>query len=182
MARPPDSARRRDQSDDDAALRWDDLDDPSYVDPGRANPSDARLGSADAEPDAPDHVDPEGVPEGSRHGGARVEQGDSGVGAARSEHPATKAAAFAVTALGALVFAAYSVAWVIGVGSLPLSGPTLLIEVLYQFAEFLAIIASALWFGATVALTRGRTGVRAAWFALGTLVLLPWPFVFGVIG
>lgn len=165
MARSPDSARRRDQPNDDAALRWDDLDDPSYVDPGRA----------DVDPEVHEHGDSDVALE-------HAARGDSAVGLARSQHPAAKAATSAVTALGALVFAAYSFAWVIGVGSLPLSGPTLLIEVLYQFAEFLAIIASALWFGATVALTRGRLGVRTGWLALGTLVLLPWPFVFGVIG
>ncbi len=173
MASPSDSARRGDQPDDDAALRWDDLDDPSYADPGSVEPTP--LDSND--------LDPSGAtPEGSRHGDSAAEQRRSGASAARSEHPAAKSATVAVTALGALVFAAYSVAWVIGVGSLPLSGPTLLIEVLYQFAEFLAIIASALWFGSTVALTRGRPGVRAGWLALGALVLLPWPFVFGVIG
>ena len=178
MARSPDSARRRDQPDDDAALRWDDLDDPSYVDPCRADSSHLDLADADL-----NDLGPSGVaPGGAGQGDSGAEQLGAGASAARSEHPAAKAATSAVTALGALVFAAYSVAWVIGVGSLPLSGPTLLIEVLYQFAEFLAIIASALWFGATVALTRGRLGVRAGWLALGTLVLLPWPFVFGVIG
>ena len=167
MARPPDSARRAGPSDDDSALRWDDLDDPSYSDPSLAGlePQTVEPTSGDAPTDSE-----------SRHEGLE--------GAlARGEHPPRRSGGMAaITALGALIFAAYSLAWVIGVGSLPLSGPTLLIEVLYQFAEFLAIIASALWFGATVVLTRRRPGARAAWFALGTLVLLPWPFVFGVIG
>lgn len=146
-------------SDDDAALRWDDLDDASHSDPSLAALEADEQGDSEARAD---------VVEGP---------------VAHREHPADRSlATTSVTALGALLFAAYSIAWVLGVGSLPLSGPTLLIEVLYQFAEFLAIVASAVWFGTTIALTRGRLAARIGWLALGALVLLPWPFVFSVIG
>jgi hypothetical protein len=146
-------------SDDAAALRWDDLNDPSYSDPS--------LSALEPEPD----------PDPSDH-----DADAAAVDGASSGHPARSAAMRAVTVLGAALFAAYSIAWVIGVGSLPLSGPTLLIEVLYQFAEFLAIVSSAVWLVATVVLTRGRLGARAGWFAFGALVLAPWPFIFAVIG
>ncbi len=171
MPRTPDSDRSSDarrgqpgeQFDDDAALRWDDIDDPSYVDPGQSDAvGDDAVFDANGSEGAPDAV-----------GGA----------AASGEHPrGALVATRLVTAVGALIFAAYTLAWVVGVGTLPLSGPTLLLEVLYQFAEFLAIIASGLWFGTTLVLTRGRPGARAGWFAAGALVLAPWPFVFGVIG
>ncbi|MDO9591251.1 MAG: hypothetical protein Q7J04_08930 [Microcella sp.] len=158
MPRPP-------ESDDDAALRWDDLGDPSYSDPALAALAALEPLESDTLTDA----------------GTRP---DTVEGAATSgEHPARSSVGMpVVTALGALVFAAYSIAWVVGVSSLPLSGPTLVIEVLYQFAEFLAIIASVLWFGATVVLTRGRLAARAGWLAFGAVVLAPWPFVFAVIG
>jgi hypothetical protein len=143
--------------DDDAALRWDDVDDPSWVEAQ----SMASQGGAEADSDdVGEHEEHyPGSPEPSR--GALTMT--------------------LVTAVGAVLYLAYSIAWIVGVGSLPLSGPTLVLEVLYQFAEFLAIVASALWFVVTLVLTAGRVGRRAGWLALGSLVLLPWPFVLGVL-
>ncbi len=156
MPRPP-------SSDDDAALRWDDLDDPSYSDPSLA----ALEPAAD---DAP--------------GDSRGETPDDGDADARIE-PALEGARRSagvtlLTVLFGVVYVAWSAGWIIGVGLVPISGPTLAIEIVYQFSEFLAIVASALWFGAVVALTRdGRAAQRFGWLALGTLVLVPWPFVLG---
>lgn len=156
MPRPP-------ASDDDAALRWDDLDDPSHSDPSLAalepdagdEPDDSRDGKTDnGEGDA----HPEPAPEGARR----------------------SAGVTLLTVLFGVVYVAWSAGWIIGVGLVPISGPTLAIEIMYQFSEFLAIVASALWFGAVVALTRdGRAAHRFGWLALGTLVLMPWPFVLG---
>jgi len=88
----------------------------------------------------------------------------------------------AATGLLAGVYLAYSVGWILSIGTLPLTGATVLIEVMYQFGEFLAIIACALWFGTVMALTRGgRPAVRIGWLALGTLVLIPWPLLIGVL-
>lgn len=143
--------------DDDAALRWDDVDDPSWVEAQ----STASHGGAEADSD--------GV--GEHEGGVPA-----------SPEPSRGSLAMTlITAVGAVLYLAYSIAWIVGVGRLPLSGPTLVLEVLYQFAEFLAIVASALWFVAAVMLTAGRVGRRAGWLALGSLVLLPWPFVLGVL-
>jgi len=162
MPRPP-------ASDDDAGLRWDDIDDPSWADATRR----------------PEVADDQQIGAEDRLGADDLEgpgldaRGDS---AAQLAEPAVRSVAPGlVTAVGAVVYLAYSIAWIIGVGRLPLSGPTLVLEVLYQFAEFLAIIASGLWFGATIVLTRGRLARRAGWLALGSLVLLPWPFVLGVV-
>ena len=152
--------------DDDAALRWDELDDPSYVE------SDAAIAArATAEAGDDGEASPTSVTDGTSDAG--------------SEPPApqrSSAGLRVLTALFAVVYLAWSVGWIIGIGLVPLSGPTVLLEVLYQFSEFLAIIASALWFAAVVALTRdGRAAHRIGWLALGTLVLVPWPVVLGVL-
>ncbi len=156
-------------SDDDAALRWDELDDPSYSDPSLAalapDESDGDVSDADgAEQGADAPADP-----------ARASDRRS-------------ALVRLLTGVFAVVYLAYTVGWIIGIGLVPLSGPTLVIEIMYQFSEFLAIIASALWFAAVVALTRdealprgGRAVYRFGWLALGMLVLLPWPFVLGLL-
>lgn len=156
MPRPP-------APDDDAALRWDEFDDPSYVE------SDAAIAARTAE-----EADAVGADDAS---GASVETsaGDA------AERPATGLRL--LTAVFALVYLALTVGWIIGIGLVPLSGPTVAIEIMYQFSEFLAIIAAPLWFAAVVSLTREgqRAAHRFGWLALGTLVLLPWPIVLGVL-
>lgn len=155
MARTPD--------DDDAALRWDDVDDASYIDPGAADP-----------------VAPTAAPEsGSDTGAASSDTADT---AADARAARRRSVATAITGVYAGIYLMYTVGWVIGVAQLPLSGPTLLTEILYQFAEFLAIIAPAAWLTAVLVLSRLRSAVhRIGWLALGTLVLVPWPFLLGVI-
>jgi len=52
----------------------------------------------------------------------------------------------------------------------------LLASILWQFGEFLSILAAPLWFAATLTLTgASRPLVRVGWLALGLGVLLPWP-------
>jgi len=149
--------------DDDAALRWDEFDDPSYVE------SDAAI-AARAATDAGDAGE-------SADASATV----GGPGAAAAVDRRTLGSTL-LTGFFAVVYLTYSVGWIIGIGLVPLNGPTLLIEIMYQFSEFLAMLASALWFGAVVALTRdGRFAHRFGWLALGTLVLIPWPIVLGLL-
>lgn len=155
--------------DDDTALRWDDVDDPSYLDPGAAEDEQGVTA-----------VEPGDVADG----GAGSASGDAGTDAAADAPDAALLPAPGLrllTAVFAVVFVLWSVGWIISVGLVPISGPTLVIEVLYQFSEFLAIVASALWFATVVALTpQHRLAPRLGWFALGALVLLPWPLVLGV--
>jgi hypothetical protein len=147
--------------DDDAALRWDDVDDPSY-----AESSAAHGAGAEEVADSSDDAEPE----------ASAQGGDNG------DAPRRSSVTTLLTGLFGGIYLAYSVGWILGVGLVPLTGPTLLLEILYQFSEFLAIIASALWFGAAVILTRGgRAAHRLGWLALGSLVLIPWPLVLEVI-
>jgi hypothetical protein len=159
--------------DDDAALRWDDVDDPSYLDPS----------AADDEPGdtAPEAADTATAGDAGPASGADAAGDADADQAAATDLPAPGLRL--LTAVFAVVYVLLSVGWIISVGLVPISGPTLLIEVLYQFSEFLAIVASALWFAATVALTsQHRLAPRFGWFALGALVLLPWPLVLGVAG
>lgn len=150
------------------ALDWGDPDDPSWVDPGRDEPAD---GAGDADEPAPGD---EGAD--ARDGAAAP------VATAASPTDRRRSAVTAATGLLAGVYLAYSVGWILSIGTLPLTGATLLIEVMYQFGEFLAIIACALWFGTVMALTRGgRPAVRFGWLAIGTLVLVPWPLLIGVL-
>ncbi|KQV24493.1 MULTISPECIES: hypothetical protein [unclassified Microcella] len=155
------------------ALDWGDPDDPSWVDPGRDEPSDD-VPADEVAADEPLAPGDEGAD--ARDGVAAP------VATAASAADRRRTAVTAATGLLAGVYLAYSVGWILSIGALPLTGATLLIEVMYQFGEFLAIIACALWFGTVMALTRGgRPAVRIGWLALGTLVLVPWPLLIGVL-
>ena len=155
MARTPD--------DDDAGLRWDDVDDASYIDPGAADPDT-----------------PTAAPESASD--ARSARSDTATSVADARAARRRSVATAITGVFVGIYLMYTVGWVIGVAQLPLSGPTLLTEILYQFAEFLAIIAPAAWLTAVLVLSRQKSAVhRIGWLALGTLVLVPWPFLLGVI-
>ncbi|MDX2026075.1 hypothetical protein, partial [Microcella sp.] len=114
--------------DDDAALRWDEFDDPSYVE------SDAAVAAREAD-------------EAGDASSASVT--DDATTDAPLEPAATarpSALTTLLTALFAVVYLAYSVGWIISISLVPLTGPTLVIEIMYQFSEFLALLASALWF------------------------------------
>ena len=144
MARVP-------EDDDDAALRWDDVDDASYD-----------LGG-----------------EPARDEQVAAPATDTRVDEARQSRPV---AAVAATGVFGGVYLMYVIGWLIGVAQLPLSGRDLLQEITYQFAEFLAIVSPIFWFVTTLVLTRDGSAVhRFGWLALGTLVLVPWPFLLGVI-
>lgn len=77
----------------------------------------------------------------------------------------------------ALPYLALAIGWIFAVQLA--SGPTQLFPaIVWQFGEFLAMLAAPLWFAATLHLTREhRPRVRVGWLALGTLVLLPWPVI-----
>jgi hypothetical protein len=78
------------------------------------------------------------------------------------------------------VYLLYTIGWFAAVlrNTLTLSG--LIPEIMYQFGEFLAIVAPALWLGTTLLLTRGRGPlVRVLWLLAGLVVLVPWPMLVG---
>ena len=83
-----------------------------------------------------------------------------------------------LTLLFGVVYLALTVGWILGVQYTGSGSTSLLTEVPWQFGEFTAIVASPLWFGATLTLTRGgRLVTRAGWLALGAGLLVPWPLL-----
>ncbi|QEO10688.1 hypothetical protein [Protaetiibacter larvae] len=87
------------------------------------------------------------------------------------------------TGVFAGVYLAIAVGWILSVQLIASPYYELFGEIMWQFGEFLAMIAAVLWFGAVFALTPegvSRRGLRRfVWLTIGVLVLLPWPFLLG---
>jgi hypothetical protein len=82
------------------------------------------------------------------------------------------------TAVFLVPYLAVTVGWIFAVQQLSSGSASLFGEILWQFGEFLAMLAAPLWFAATLTLTKGRRPlVRVGWLALGFGVLVPWPLV-----
>jgi hypothetical protein len=83
-------------------------------------------------------------------------------------------------ATGAFVvpYLVIAVGWIFAVQQLTSGSASLFAEILWQFGEFLAMLAAPLWFAAALTLTKAhRPRVRVGWLALGFVVLLPWPLI-----
>ena len=86
------------------------------------------------------------------------------------------------TGVFAGIFLGYTVGWILSVQAIGSGATDLFGEIMWQFGEFLAIVAAALWFSSTTYLTREcTTRFRFGWLALGVLLLFPWPIVWGLI-
>jgi hypothetical protein len=78
-----------------------------------------------------------------------------------------------------LPYVALTVGWVLSVQQLTSGAVDLAYEIVWQFGEFLALLAAPAWFVGTLHLTRrSRPLVRVGWLALGLGALLPWPILF----
>ncbi len=88
----------------------------------------------------------------------------------------------ALSVFGGL-YAVWALAWVLGVvAAPPQPASSLLDAVMYQFGEFLAIIATPLVFGVVWWLTRDSRGVtRVSVLVTGLIVLLPLPLILPVV-
>ena len=94
----------------------------------------------------------------------------------------TNLASAAATVLFAVLYLAIVVGWILSVQITGSTATDLFSEVAWQFGEFVAIIAGALWYLAVLTLTPdARTAVRMGWFALGVAILLPWPILLVLI-
>jgi hypothetical protein len=96
--------------------------------------------------------------------------------------PAITSSALLIT-LGILagVYLLYTVGWVITIQHAGSLATTPLDKIAIAIQEGLAIAAPALWFAAAIYLTRTRRpAIRLLWLVVGVLVLVPWPFVFGI--
>ena len=78
----------------------------------------------------------------------------------------------------------YTIGWVVSVqryNATVVTSPEPLNAFMFGLGEILAMLAPALWFAASLLLTRGRKPViRLLALLIGLLVVLPWPFVLGV--
>ena len=81
------------------------------------------------------------------------------------------------------LYAVWSLSWILGVAAAPTQPASSLLDaVMYQFGEFLAIIAPPLWFGATWWLSEGLDiKTRISWLVVGLVLLLPLPLVLPVV-
>jgi hypothetical protein len=90
------------------------------------------------------------------------------------------------TVVFGLVYLALSIGWISSAQLLVYPSLDLLGEIMWQFGEFLAMIAPALWFAAAFTLTPEGTPRRGTKRMLGllagALVLVPWPALIFWIG
>jgi hypothetical protein len=101
------------------------------------------------------------------------------------EEPAQDAVAAPARTSSALVFAygmvggvyvLFTIGWFITARSA--SALTDLGGVMYTFGQWLAVAAPAAWYGGSWLLTRHRpAALRLLWLVIGTLLLVPWPFI-----
>ncbi len=115
-------------------------------------------------------------------------EGEAAPADADQAQPMGNAALIALGVLGG-VYLLYTIGWIVGGLRLQDVIPFLLPEtavarVAYAFALWIAVAAPAIWFSATVLLTRrSRSWVRFVWLAAGVVLLIPWPFaMIGAIG
>ncbi|MGV8884339.1 MAG: hypothetical protein ACOH1T_01955 [Microbacteriaceae bacterium] len=138
--------------DDDAALNWDG--DEAEIAAPRARTAGT--------PDAP--TDQDGA----------ADAGDEVV------PPATSSIQLVTYGILAGAYLLYTVGWAFTVARSGLFSTNLLVEIMSQFSEFLAIIAAPLWFVLVFILTKNsRTIVRSLWLVVGLFVLMPVPFILG---
>jgi len=99
------------------------------------------------------------------------------------ESPRQREPGTLLTALLGGFYVMWGLAWVIGIANQPIQPMFgVLDQVMIRFGDFLAYIATPLWF--VVVLWLGSAwGVRARAGALllGLVVLLPWPFILPVL-
>lgn len=76
------------------------------------------------------------------------------------------------------VYLLYTIGWAIGGVGMQAKAMFMLPAPLYLASMWIAVLAPALWFTATLLLTRGgRDWVRISALVVGAALLVPWPFV-----
>lgn len=76
------------------------------------------------------------------------------------------------------VYLLYTIGWVIGGFGMQAKAMFMLPAPLYLASMWIAVLAPALWFIATLILTRGaKDWVRVSALVVGAALLVPWPFV-----
>ena len=94
--------------------------------------------------------------------------------------PATSSALLVTFGIIAGVYLLYTVGWVLAAFRTTSSSGDILVQIMFQFGQFLAIAGPALWFATVFVLTRTRKpGTRLLWLILGLLIFVPLPFILG---
>lgn len=76
------------------------------------------------------------------------------------------------------IYLLYTVGWVIGGLGMQARAMFMLPAPLYLASMWLAVLAPALWFASVLVLTRrSKNWIRVVGLIVGTLLLVPWPFV-----
>lgn len=71
------------------------------------------------------------------------------------------------------LYAVWSIAWVLGAAASPSQQASSVLDaVMFQFGEFLAMVATPLWFGVVWWLTSGSSRALRLWLLIAGLVLL----------
>ena len=138
---------------DDEALAWAGETDPSHV-----------AGPAGPKPAEPEPAEPTEPMEPSK---------DAATGSRQ-----VSSALLVTYGILAGVYLIYSLGWIIAIQRSTLTFADLLVEIMYQFGEFLAIVSPIVWFATVLLMTKDSQPIsRVLWLLLGIVVLVPWPFL-----
>ncbi|WP_430645567.1 DNA polymerase III subunit gamma/tau [Agromyces sp. GXS1127] len=161
----------RDSGDDDEALRWEGDDDATLA------PGWKRVGEPAAVP-AANGADDEVADAAAS---ARTD-GDDAVAtdAAADAGPQIGSAELVLLGVFGGAFLLYTFGWILTALRVTNTATDPVGQFMFALGLWLAVLAPALWFGVTFALTRGRVPLRFTWLAIGAVALLPVPFVAGV--
>jgi hypothetical protein len=100
-----------------------------------------------------------------------------------SEVSAKKVANPGLLAIFGGLYAVWSLAWVLGIAQTPTQPASSLLDaIMFEFGEFLAMVASPIWFGVVWWLTtESRVVVRVVWLVLGLVLLVPLSLILPVV-
>lgn len=148
-------------SDDDEALRWEGDAEPSYRPRSEPAPVVEPRAVEPTPVDEPVAVEPTPVVE--------------------PVETAERTTSFLLVSYGILAgaYLIYSIGWAVPIlTNARVPNPDVLGEFMVRVSQLLAIASPAIWFGATLLLTRGRRPiVRLLALIGGLVVLLPWPYL-----
>src|SRR4051812_8924732 len=78
------------------------------------------------------------------------------------------------------VYLLYTIGWVIAATRTSSGSADILVQIMFQLGQFLAIAGAPLWFVTVFSLTRTRKpAVRLLWLVLGLALFAPLPFILG---
>jgi hypothetical protein len=160
--------------DDEEALHWEGDEDASLA------PGWKRLGAATSATPGAGEGEPTDAAASARTNGAEG-NGDT-VAEAELDDAGPQIGSTELVLLGVFggAYLLYTLGWILTVLRVENTATDPVGQFMFALGLALAVLAPALWFGVTFALTRGRVPLRFTWLAIGAVVLLPLPFVAGV--